>query len=122
MKDQRLAFFRGALDGLLESLEASVRISRWRGPEAIPEPLQKAHNQLLDRLGAANRLAAGKFAGTPVVIAAMTAMSVAIQKLDVAFVEYRRTIAGNPTQQEEGAIALEAEIEAVKLEAPKWSL
>ncbi len=121
MKDQRLAFFRGTLDGLLESLDATVRVSRWRGAESIPEPLQKSANQLLDRLGAANRLAAGKFAGSPVVISAMTAMSGAIQKLDVAFVEFRRTIAGTPQQRDDAAVALDAELDQVRASSDRWS-
>ena len=121
MKDQRVVFLRGVLDGLVESLDATLRISRWTGTESVPEPLQRAAAQLVDRLGAANRLAAGKFNGSPVVVNSMTAMSSAIQRLDAAFVEFRRTLTGPPAQKDEGVLALEAELGAVKAESARWS-
>ena len=122
MKDQRVVFLRGVFDGLMESLDATVRISRWTDTtESVPEPLQRAATQLLDRLGTANRLAAGKFAGSAVLIASMTEISGAIHKLDAAFVEFRRTLAGSPTQKTDGASALDAELESVRAEAARWS-
>ena len=121
MKDQRVTFLRGVLEGLLESLDATIRIQRWTGTESVPEPLQKAAAQLLERLSAANRLAAGKFAGSPVVIASMQAISGAIQRLDVAFVEFRKSIAGTPAQKDEGALALDAAIDSVKSDSGRWA-
>ena len=121
MKDQRVVFLRKAFDGLLESLDATLRIARWSGTESVPEPLQLAATQLLDRLGAANRLAAGKFAGSPVVVSSMTAISTGIQRLDLAFVDFRRTIAGTAAQKEESAQALDAELDAVRADAAKWT-
>jgi hypothetical protein len=121
MKDQRVAFLRTSLEGLVESLDATARISRWSGAEPVPEPLEKSASQLLDRLGTANRLAADRYSGAPVVVTALKAMSAAIQRLDVAFVEFRRSIEGSPAQKNEAALALEAEIDAVRNDATKWS-
>jgi hypothetical protein len=121
MKDQRVAYFRTVLDGLVESLDATVRVSRWQGAESVPEPLAKAAAQLVERLGAANRLAAGKFTGSPVVVASVAAMSGAIQKLDTAFVEYRRGLAGTTAQKQEAALALDAELDGVRQDAHRWS-
>ena len=39
MNDQRVAAFRKALTSVLESLDATVRVDRWPGPEPIPPPL-----------------------------------------------------------------------------------
>ena len=65
-KDPRIVTFRGALESLIESLDATVRIARWEaGGESIPEPLRHSAAQLQDRLGSANRLAAGRFVGAP---------------------------------------------------------
>jgi hypothetical protein len=121
MKDQRVAFFRKLLDSLVESLEATVRIARWHGEEAIPEPLQQSATKLLDRLGTANRLAADKYAGPPPVVACMAAMSSATQRLDFAYVEYRKHIDGKPEKREEAASALDAEVDIVKAESHRWS-
>ena len=121
MKDQRVVFLRGVLEGLVESLDATLRISRWSDAEAIPEPLKVAAAQLVDRLGTANRLAAGKFNGSPVVVNAAAAMSAAIQRLDTAFVEFRRTLGGTPAQKDEGVLALEAELGNVKADAASWA-
>lgn len=120
-KDQRIAFFRSVLENLVESLDATVRIQRWTDAESIPEPLQQSAALLVDRLGAANRLAAGKFIGPPVVAARVTAMNAAIQRLDVAYVQYRHRVDTTPAQKGEAAAALDAEIGEVKAEASQWS-
>ncbi len=45
MKDARVTAFRTALDSLMTSMDAAVRIARWtEAPDAIPAPLQKAAN------------------------------------------------------------------------------
>ena len=65
MKDQRIKVFRGALEGLIESLDALVRVSRWSEPDPPPDPLRSAASKLMDRLGTAGRLSSGTFVGTP---------------------------------------------------------
>ncbi len=121
MKDQRVTYLRGVLESLLESLDATVRIARWSGTESVPEPLEKSASQLLDRLGTANRLASGRFVGSPVVVSLMTTISGAIQRLDLAFVQYRRKMEGSQTSKDEAANALDAEIGAVKQDAHRWA-
>ena len=115
MKDQRVVFLRKAFDGLVESLDATVQIALWKEAEGVPEPVQQAAAKLLERLGSANRLAAGKFAGSPVVVSSAGEISSAIHKLDLAFVAYRRTTKGD------GPNTLSAELSKVKASAALWS-
>lgn len=114
--------FRGALESLLESLDATVRIARWKpdGEEAIPEPLQKSASQLVHRLGAATRLASGKFVGAPAVVASSEAIRSAVNDLDLAYVAYRKHSESIPAEKGEAAIALDAELGRVKLDAHLW--
>lgn len=121
MKDRRVVVLRGALDALLESLDATLRTSSWPGSEAVPEPLQRASALLLDRLGTANRLAHGKFTGPSIVVAALDSICSAIRRLDGAFVEYRKSSSGNDPQKEAGATTLRNELESVRSESSKWS-
>ena len=116
MKDQRVAHFRKLLDSLVESLEADVRIMRWEGPEAVPEPLQKSAGELVSRLKAANRLASETFAGPPAVVASLTAMSGAARRLDAAYLESRKGAeAARPP--DDSIRTLTEEIDAVKADA-----
>jgi hypothetical protein len=118
-KDPRIVTFRGALESLIESLDATVRIARWgAGGEPIPEPLHQSAAQLQDRLGSANRLAAGKFVGAPAVVATSDAIKEAVRALDAAFVAYRKGAAGG--QREEAAIELDGELGRIKLDAHRW--
>ena len=118
-KDPRIATFRGALESLIESLDATVRIARWEaGGEPIPEPLRLSAAQLLDRLGSANRLAAGRFVGAPAVVATSDAIKEAVRDLDAAFVAYRKRAEG--AQREEAVIELDGEVGRIKLDAHRW--
>lgn len=116
MKDQRIAYFRGALEALVESLDATARLSRWGSAESTPEPLQKSAAKLGERLGAANRLASGNFVGGSQMVVSLTGMSGAIRRLDAAYVQYRYRIDSRPAERDEAAVALDAEIESVKAE------
>lgn len=115
MKDQRVVFLRKAFDGLVESLDATVQIALSKETEGVPEPVQQAAAKLLERLGSANRLAAGKFAGSPVVVSSAGEISSAIHKLDLAFVAFRRTAKGD------GPTVLHAELDKIKASAALWS-
>jgi hypothetical protein len=120
-KDPRIVMFRGALESLLESLDATVRIARWEpGGEPIPEPLQRSAVQLQERLGSANRLAGGRFVGAPAVVATSDAIKEAVQQLDAAFVAYHKRSDGSPGQRDEAAIELDAELGRIKLDAHRW--
>ena len=121
-KDPRVVTFRGALESLIESLDATVRVARWQAGdgEPIPEPLQRSAALLQDRLGSANRLAAGRFVGAPAVVATSDAIRQAVQRLDAAFVAYRKRVDVGPGQLGEAAIELDAEVGRVKLDAHRW--
>ena len=120
MNDQRVTAFRKVLSSLVESLDATVRIARWSGPEAIPAPLEATASKLLDHLGSANRFAADRYSGAPPVVACMTAMSAATKVLDRAYVEYRRELEGGKQDRERAAMALDHEIDAVKATSHQW--
>jgi hypothetical protein len=118
-KDPRIVTFRGALESLIESLDATLRIARWEaGGEPIPEPLRHSAAQLQDRLGSANRLAAGRFVGAPAVVATSDAIKEAVRDLDAAFVAYRKRAEGG--QREEAVIELDGEVGRIKLDAHRW--
>jgi hypothetical protein len=118
-KDPRIVTFRSALESLIESLDATVRIARWEAEgEPIPEPLRQAAAQLQDRLASANRLAAGRFVGAPAVVATSDAIREAVQALDAAFVAYRKRADGG--QREEAVIELDSQVGRIKLDAHRW--
>jgi hypothetical protein len=121
-KDPRIVTFRGALESLIESLDATVRIARWQGSEGepIPEPLARSAAHLQDRLGSATRLAAGRFVGAPAVVNTSDAIKEAVQELYAAFVAYRKGLDGAASDRDEAAIALDAVVGRVKLDAHRW--
>ena len=121
MKDQRVPFIRRALDGVLESLEATLRVKRWTGAEEIPEPLKKAALRLVERLGTADRLAATAFRGTPQDVGRVEAMVSAIRKLDAAYVTFRQALDRKPEELEAAAITLTEEIDHVKAGIEHWA-
>ena len=122
--DSRIVTFRGALESLLESLDATVRIARWQegdgGP--VPEALQQSAVQLQVRLGSATRLAAGKFAGTAAVVEKSDAIKEAVRDLDAAFVAYRKRLDGAPRPggRDEAALDLDAVVGRIKRDAHRW--
>jgi hypothetical protein len=120
-KDPRIITFRSALESLIESLDATVRIARWepRG-EPIPEPLRRSAAQLQERLGSANRLAGSRFVGAPAVVATSVAIKEAVQDLDAALVAYRKRAEVSSGEREEAAIELDVEVGRVKLHAHRW--
>jgi hypothetical protein len=120
MNDQRISYFRGALEALVESLDATARLSRWDSNESAPEPLRQSAAKLGERLGAANRLASGKFTGASQVVASLSGMSGAIKRLDAAYVQYRSRLESKPAERDEAAVALDEEIGSVKAEAEAW--
>jgi hypothetical protein len=120
MNDQRVAAFRKVLNSLVESLDATVRVARWPGPEAVPTPLQNSASKLLEHLGSANRFASDRYLGSPPVVACMSAMSAATKVLDGAYVEYRRHLEGSHEEVDRAAMALDHEIDGVKATSHQW--
>jgi len=121
-KDPRVVTLRGALESLIESLDATVRVARWQAGdgEPIPEPLRWSAEQLQDRLGSATRLAAGRFVGAPEMVNASDAIKEAVQELDAAFLAYRRRVGRVTTDRDEAAIVLDGVVGRIKLGAHRW--
>jgi hypothetical protein len=84
----RVAIFAKALDALLESLDAKMRVEAWREPEPVPEPLVASAAQVVVRLGAANRLAAGRFSGSIPDTNGVRAIADAVRTLDMAYLVF----------------------------------
>jgi hypothetical protein len=114
MKDRRLEVFRKATLALIESLDAVVRLSRWGEAEAPPEPLVTAGAQLLDRLGAADRLSSGRFNGSPADASRVTTMCAAMKRLDAAYLAYRQDVDSSPERAADAAATLEHEVGATR--------
>jgi hypothetical protein len=112
MKDRRLEVFRTATQGLIESLDAVVRLARWVDADPPPEPLVSAAEKLVDRLGTADRLSSGKFNGSTGDNNKVAAMCLAMKRLDAAYVAYRRELVAQPTRTSDAVTALEVEIGA----------
>jgi hypothetical protein len=121
MNDQRIKYFRRTLEALVESLDATARLSRWDGTDAAPEPLRENAAKLGERLGVANRLASGRFVGATQVVASLTGMSSAMKRLDAAYVQYRSRIESSPAERDEAAVALDEEIGSVRAQVERWS-
>jgi hypothetical protein len=109
MNDRRIQVFRTATFALIESLDAVVRLSRWSGDDAAPEPLRDAAATIVQRLAAANRLAGGKFNGNVADAARVTKMCDAMKKLDAAYVTYLK---GTSSSREAATAALELAVGA----------
>jgi hypothetical protein len=120
MKDNRIKVFRTAVEALLESLDAYVRVERWSDASEIPEPLRTAATKLADRLGTAGRLSSGVFVGTPADANKVTAMCSAMKRLDAAYVTYRHQVDRTPNEEAVASAALEAEIGEVRNGADQW--
>jgi hypothetical protein len=116
MKDQRIPLLRRTLIELMESLDATARLSRWDSEEAAPEPLRESAAKLSERLLAANRLAEGKFVGAAQVVASHAGMTGAIKRLDAAYVQYRNRIEAKPSERDAAGVALDEELGGVKAE------
>jgi hypothetical protein len=84
----RVAIFTQALDVLVESLDAKIRVEAWRAAEPVPEPLQTSAGQVVVRLATANRLAAGRFSGSIADAARVSVVADAVRRLDAAYVVY----------------------------------
>jgi hypothetical protein len=109
MKDRRIEVFRTATFALIESLDAVVRLARWRETESTPEPLRVAAGKLIERLSATNRLAGGTFNGTTADTTRVTKMCATMKRLDAAYVTYRKEAVASP---DAAAAALELEVGA----------
>jgi hypothetical protein len=123
MKEHRLQVFRAAVEGLIESLEAVIRISRWTDAEPKPEPLVASASKLLDRLGSANRLSAARFQGSPAEVTKVAAICVVLKRLDAAYLLYRQqleTVQKGPATTSDAIAGLETELAALTEGSATW--
>jgi|SRR5271155_1152578 len=121
MRDNRIKVFRAAIEALLESLDAHMRVKRWSEPGDVPEPLHTAATKLMDRLGVTDRLASGVFVGSPADANKVTAMCSAMKRLDAAYVSYRRQVDRGSAEEGAAAALLQAEIGEVRRTEDQWS-
>lgn len=110
MKDRRLQDYRVALDVLVESLDAVVRVARWTGDEAPPEPLQTAASRLAERRAAAERLTTSPFVGSTVDTGKVSALSGTLRRLETAYLAYQTRLDGEPSALAAAASDLEHDI------------
>lgn len=115
--ETRLAQSRLVLESLLESLDATVRISRLAVGENPTEPLVGMAASLIDRLGVASRMASARIFGPPAFVTSSQAIHSAVRDLEAALVRYRQQLPVSPV---DAANALDAEIGRVKLDAERW--
>lgn len=120
MRDQRLKVFRDAVEQLIESLEAHVRLARWDSTEPKPAPLASAASKLIDRLGAADRLSAARYQGPATDVAKVDAMRGAMKRLEGAYAAFRKeTQSGGEILA--AAATLESEVGAVASTSRAWA-
>ncbi len=110
MKDRRLQDYRVAVDVLVESLDAVVRVARWNGDEAPPEPLVTAVTRLGERRAAAEKLTATPFVGRREDIGRVTALADSLKRLETAYQSYSTRLADEPTAVVSAAADLEHDI------------
>src|SRR6185312_4052198 len=114
MKDQRIPALRRALDALLESLEATMRVKGWAGSDEIPDPLRNTAARLVERLGTADRLSAFTPRSSALDAERVQAMTAAIKRLDAAYVAFRQAVERTPASLESALASLREEIDGVK--------
>jgi hypothetical protein len=119
MKNHRILVFRNAIEGLVESLEAVVRLSRWSDTEPKPAPLVLSAGKLQERLGAAERLSSARFQGTPHEVDKVGAMCVVLKGLDEAYVTYRQQL-DSPGNENTGEAVAALETKVAALAAESW--
>ena len=121
MKDQRIPMLRRALDALLESLDATVRVRGSSGAEEIPQLVRDSAARLIERLGMAERLASMPLRGTPLDSKRAEVMSGAVRRLDAAYVAFRQVIERTPSNAEAAMNVLQGEIALVRQGNDEWS-
>lgn len=114
MKDKRILVFRKALEELVDSLDATLRVASWDAAEQVPEPLKDSASRLVARLGTANRLATGIFSGTVADKARVIALTDAMRRLESAYLGYRSKNGSVARSSEGSGAELQAVLDEVK--------
>lgn len=111
MKDPRVTTYRKALEALVESLDATVRLKHWTDDDSPPEPLKTSASQLVARLGTTGRLASSHFTGSVADVSRVGSMRDAMRRLDAAYVAYRHGLEGTTIDQNDAVTTLRTEID-----------
>lgn len=119
MKDERVKFYRKALEALIDSLDATVRVTRWDTGDQVPEPLEQSAKSLVDRLGTTDRLVSSGFKGTPTDVARVNGMIGAMKRLDAAYVQYRQQVDARPGDKNVALSSLHEELDEVKADVAR---
>ncbi len=117
MKDKRIMVFRTALEELVESLDATLRVASWEDAEGVPDPLKDSASRLVARLGAADRLGAGVFKGSANDAARVVVLTDAMRRLETAYLGYRKAVGSVSNGQQKATAELGALIDDVKSHA-----
>ncbi len=116
MKDKRIKVFHKSLEELVESIDATLRVSSWEETEEVPEPLKDSASLLMTRLGTADRLAGGVFNGTSKDAVRVNALTDAMRRLEAAYLSYVRTSESGP-RGEKAREELTATLDQVRMES-----
>jgi hypothetical protein len=117
MKDKRIMVFRKALEELVDSLDATLRVATWDDAELVPEPLKDSASRLVARLGTADRLAAGVFKGSATDAARVVTLTGAMRRLETAYLGYRKKVGSVSNEPSRASAELSSVLDDVKTHA-----
>jgi hypothetical protein len=117
MKDKRIVVFRKALEELVESLEATLRLANWDEADIAPDPLKDSASRLVARLGTTDRLAAGVFKGTTADSARVDQLTGAMRRLGNAYLGYRKQASSVASGKANALTELSTVLDEVKTQA-----
>jgi Zn-dependent M16 (insulinase) family peptidase len=88
MRNKRIQVFQQSLEELVESIDATLRLSSWDVAEAVPEPLKESASKLMARMAVSDRLVSGVFNGNSRDAAHVRMLTDAMRRLDAAYLAY----------------------------------
>src|SRR5512145_2122410 len=120
MNDRRVSAHRDALEALMDSVSATLRIERWDDADSVPESLQQRARLLEERLATATKLVATTYTGSPLVVSRLNGLSAAIQRLARACADFRDRMSRDPKQSEVALEVLNFEFDEVRSGSDRW--
>ena len=112
MNDRRVTAIRNALEALVESIDASLRIAKWDISDPLPDSLRLAATQLEANLKLATELARGNVSGAPAIVHRLTVTSAAVQRLAAAYKEFESLKGGEAIELAAARENLDAAIDS----------
>jgi hypothetical protein len=113
MNDRRVTAIRSALEALVESIDATMRIARWDISDPVPDSLRLAAAQLEANMKLANELARGNVSGTPAIVHRLSVTSSAVIRLTAAYREFESLKNGQADEVATARENLDAAIDSV---------